>query len=123
MQAPANAHCQNFSQPNRNITKGRNTPKRSAGNHPTRNESKSNKGNKVKTPQFFDPMDMITMNHTQPTTQPVTIAIPQKAKMNGSFIFARAQILRWMFGKSVQTLTPQKWEPSVQMGVEIPARR
>ena len=32
------------------------------------------------------------------------------------------QIRRWMFGKSSQTLMPQKWEPSVQMGVVMPAR-
>ena len=30
---------------------------------------------------------------------------------------------RTMSGKSTQTFTPQKCEPSVQMGVEIPARR
>src|SRR6516165_6315288 len=34
-----------------------------------------------------------------------------------------AQMRRWMLGKSSQTFTPQKCEPSVQMGVVIPARR
>jgi len=29
---------------------------------------------------------------------------------------------RVMLGKSSQTLIPQKWEPSVQMGVVMPAR-
>jgi hypothetical protein len=29
---------------------------------------------------------------------------------------------RVMLGKSNQTLMPQKWEPSVQMGVVMPAR-
>ncbi len=32
------------------------------------------------------------------------------------------QIRRSILGKSCQTLTPQKCEPSVQMGVAIPAR-
>ena len=30
---------------------------------------------------------------------------------------------RWMLGNSCQTFTPQKCEPSVQMGEAIPARR
>ncbi len=30
---------------------------------------------------------------------------------------------RGVLGKSSQTFTPQKWEPSVQMGVVMPARR
>jgi hypothetical protein len=33
------------------------------------------------------------------------------------------QMRRGVLGKSSQTLTPQKCEPSVQMGVVIPARR
>src|SRR5271154_7101587 len=33
------------------------------------------------------------------------------------------QIRRSMLGKSSQTFTPQKCEPSVQIGVEIPARK
>jgi hypothetical protein len=32
------------------------------------------------------------------------------------------QIRRSIFGNSCQTLTPQKCEPSVQIGVAIPAR-
>ena len=35
----------------------------------------------------------------------------------------RDQMRRWIFGKSSQTFTPQKCEPSVQIGVEIPARK
>jgi hypothetical protein len=30
---------------------------------------------------------------------------------------------RGTLGKSSQTLTPQKWEPSVQMGVVMPVRK
>src|ERR1700740_2135842 len=37
--------------------------------------------------------------------------------------FTRFQMRRWMLGKSNQTLMPQKCEPSVQMGVVIPARK
>lgn len=33
------------------------------------------------------------------------------------------QMRRWTLGKLSHTFTPQKWEPSVQMGVEMPARR
>ena len=33
------------------------------------------------------------------------------------------QMRRSILGKSSQTFTPQKCEPSVQMGVEMPARR
>ena len=33
------------------------------------------------------------------------------------------QMRRVTLGKSSQTFTPQKWEPSVQMGVVTPARR
>jgi len=32
------------------------------------------------------------------------------------------QMRRWILGKSSQTFTPQKCEPSVQMGVVMPAR-
>src|SRR6266852_7119886 len=35
----------------------------------------------------------------------------------------QSQIRRRVLGKSSQTFTPQKWEPSVQMGVVMPARR
>lgn len=35
----------------------------------------------------------------------------------------RFQIRRGVLGKSSQTLTPQKCEPSVQIGVVMPARR
>jgi hypothetical protein len=33
------------------------------------------------------------------------------------------QMRRRVLGKSSQTFMPQKWEPSVQMGVVMPARR
>ena len=36
---------------------------------------------------------------------------------------AAGHMSRWMWGKSSQTFTPQKCEPSVQMGVAMPARR
>jgi hypothetical protein len=35
----------------------------------------------------------------------------------------RFQMRRGVLGKSSQTFTPQKWEPSVQMGVVMLARR
>ncbi len=35
---------------------------------------------------------------------------------------AAFQMRRVILGKSSQTLMPQKWEPSVQMGVVMPAR-
>lgn len=36
---------------------------------------------------------------------------------------AQNQIRRATLGKSTHTFTPQKCDPSVQIGVEIPARR
>ncbi len=36
---------------------------------------------------------------------------------------AAGHMRRWMRGKSSQTFTPQKCEPSVQMGEVMPARR
>ena len=38
-------------------------------------------------------------------------------------INTKHQMRRWMLGKSSQTFTPQKCEPSVQMGVVMLARR
>src|SRR5215469_13987906 len=46
-----------------------------------------------------------------------------KLRTSGSARMGIAQMRRWMSGKSSHTLTPQKCEPSVQMGVVIPARK
>src|SRR5229473_3467451 len=40
-----------------------------------------------------------------------------------NWVAAAFQMRRVILGKSSQTLMPQKWEPSVQMGVVMPERR
>ena len=62
-----------------------------------------------------------------PTTQPTTIVLHAGAPRYRWRVHSfRAQILRWMLGKSVQTFTPQKWDlgadGSGDSGAEI-ARR
>src|SRR6516162_3485917 len=46
-----------------------------------------------------------------------------KLRTSGSAAIGIAQMRRSMSGKPSHTLTPQKCEPSVQMGVVIPARK
>ncbi len=69
------------------------------------------------------PARILTAIRERPSLSTQSIIDLSSPLFKTSLVRAGFQMRRTMLGKSSQTLTPQKWEPSVQMGVVTPALR